>query len=511
MKALAMNPLRHSLLMLSAVLAISGCATTKTSGGVEVSGPSVAKSGPGEKTGDHTPQINARAKLLFEDALKATAAQKKAGKPDYASLEHKFQAAVEADPALAEADYNLGVLAERQGKKPEAIAHYKEALRKKPTLKEAAENLAVMSQNSGDEEGAVRIYQNILENYPEDASSRARMAEIYRRRGDHEKAMELARAALFREPRTLPAYKVMMQSYLDQKQLSMARLVALRAVKLDENDPEIYYTLGQVLLAENEPAKARLQFKKAVEKRPDYLPAHKILAKMALQQEDYAGAEQSLRRLLQASGNSAEAHLDLGVAYKGMGQYDKALVEYDTAQKLNPELSGVFLNRGIILAIKGMPEKAIEQYKLHNARPGAETNVSDDLIKESEAVLARREEDKRAAAEAAKMEAEAKTQEAAVKAEEKKVKEQELQQQIHNAKAPPADTKKGCLEKAKTPKERKACDKPTDAAVSGSAGAGKAPEVTPVAAPVEKKKAEPAPAKGTAKSGEPSDEPGDGL
>ena len=40
--------------------------------------------------------------------------------------------------------------------------------------------------------------------------------------------------------------------------------------------------------------------------------------------------------MLQADGRNAAAHLNLGVAYKGQGQYDKAMQEYDEAEKLDP-------------------------------------------------------------------------------------------------------------------------------------------------------------------------------
>ena len=115
------------------------------------------------------PQVSAKAKLNFEDAVKLYDEQKKSGKLDYAPLEKRFQAAVDADSSLAEADFNLGVLAEKQGKTKEAIGHYKDALRKKPTLRQAAENLAVIAQNQGDEAGAIKIYQQILATYPDDA------------------------------------------------------------------------------------------------------------------------------------------------------------------------------------------------------------------------------------------------------------------------------------------------------------------------------------------------------
>jgi Tfp pilus assembly protein PilF len=88
----------------------------------------------------------------------------------------------------------------------------------------------------------------------------------------------------------------MMLVHLEQKQYSLARLIALRASKLDDSDPELFQALGIINLAEKEPAKARVQFKKAVEVRPDFLPAHYELARMAFAQEDYQRREH-LRRI----------------------------------------------------------------------------------------------------------------------------------------------------------------------------------------------------------------------
>src|SRR5262249_35409329 len=69
-------------------------------------------------------------------------------------------------------------------------------------------------------------------------------------------------------------------------------------------------------------------------------------------------------RLTQTYGDNADLHLDLGVAYKGMAQYDKAMQEYDIAERLNPELAEVYLDRAIILhRYKDAPERAVEYYK----------------------------------------------------------------------------------------------------------------------------------------------------
>ncbi len=510
-KTSPMHRLR-GLLLCSCVLALAaGCASSKAARGVEVEGPGVddkptaggkpaAGGAPvaGGKQQD-APQVSNRAKLLFEDAVKAMEASKKGGKADYAALERKFQAAADADERLAEASYNLGVLAEKQGKKDEAIAHYKTALRKKPSLTQAAENLAVIAQNGGDVAGAVQIYTQILEHYPDDSGSRARLAEIYRQTGDHDRAMEYARGALVRDPKNITANKVMMNVFLERKQLAMARLVALRAMKLDEGDPELYFTVGQILEKENEPAKARIQYQKAVEARPDFQPAHATLARMALKAEDYPGAEEHLRRLLQTNSKSAELHLNLGVAYKGMGQFDKAMQEYDTAEKLNPELAGVYLNRGIILhRHKGAPERGLELYRKYIALRGGDVSLDNDapvfgLIKEAEATVQQKDDEKRAVEEAERMEKAQKAQEAEMKAAEAKEKK--------GAASPEGAAEEGAAAGEKG-------EKPGKKAAPPPAAAEKAPEKsappTP-AAPVPKPAAKPKP------SDEPGEEPGDAL
>lgn len=444
--------MNQNLLVAAVAFAVAtGCATTGTTSSDDTrTGRSErgtqGSAGGGKAADPSIPKINAKAMLEFESANKAADQMRKSGKWDYAALDKRYEAAFDADSALAEAAYNRGVLAERQGKIDEAKGHYREALNRKPSLRQAQENLIVIQQNSGDVDGAAEGFKKIIEQNPDDAGSRARYAEILRRRGQNEDAIMMAKEALFRDPRTLQAYKTMMLANYELKQYSMAKLIALRASKLDDNDPEIYFTLGRISLDEKDPVKARVQFKRAVHAKPDYLPAHLELAKMAMAQEDYAGAEESFRRILQRDGKNIEAMLNLGVAYKGIGQYDKALAVYEEVHKLNPNLPAIYLNKGIITALKGDPEKAIGMFKQYISMAG-ETALPGDhavfaMIKEQEDVIAKREEDKRAAEEAARMEAEMKKQEDAAKAEEKKMKEEELKKQQEGAKAPPPEGKK---------------------------------------------------------------------
>ncbi len=506
----SMRVLRGALVAVAA-LSLAACAGQKETvrpSDVKLQGPQV-----GEEQQER--QISKRAQLLFEDAIKAFEAQQKANTFDYPSLEKKFEAALAEDGNLAEAEYNLGVLAERQGRKQDAIRRYEGALRRKPTLRQAAENLAVIMQNDGNVQGAVTIYGQILQHYPDDASARARLAEIYRRNGDHERAMAYAREALIRDPKTITAYKVMMRSYLDRDQLSMSRLVALRALKLDETDPELHHTVGLILLKENEKEKAMLQFKRAVEVRPDFVPSHVSLAKLALEFEDYPGAEEHLRRVLQADGKNAEALVLLGVAYKGMGQFDKALVAYEDAEKVNPNLAAIYLNRGIILAEqKDAPERAVDLYKKYMQLQGGDVALRAEnpvfaLLREAETSIQVKAEAKRAEEEAARMEAELAKQEAEQKAMEEKAardaqKANAAQEAIGDGAQPATGAGAGQTQPASATSGSGSVKKDEEKKTAATAPA-------PAVQPEAKKAAPAAPAAPKRQGGKSDDEPADNL
>ncbi|MFN0062604.1 MAG: adventurous gliding motility TPR repeat lipoprotein GltE [Myxococcaceae bacterium] len=410
---------------------LSACATTTAarSNAREPAAVALRPQKPGEP-----PAISPRAQMLFDEAVKAADLQKKGRAVDNDALRQKFDAALAADANLAEAEYNMGVLAHRQGKMGEASSRYQGALRRKPSLAPASENLAVLALQAGDTAGGMRALEDLTQQHPDDANSRARLAELYRQTGDLERATELARAAMTRDAKCMLGYRALLNIYLDRKQPGLARLVALNALKVDEADPEILFGLGRVLLMEAQPDKAQVQLDKAVAARPDHLPSRILLANIALSQENYSGAEEQLRRVLSVDGKNAEAHLNLGVAYKGLGQFDKAMQEYDLAERLKPDLASVHFNRALILhKHKDAADRALDFYRKYVAMSGGDVAIPADapvfaLMKEAEGIIEMK-------AQAARMEAEQKKLEALQKEQERKLKEAEQAEKKAGAKA----------------------------------------------------------------------------
>jgi tetratricopeptide (TPR) repeat protein len=427
-----MTPRRLAAAVLAALLA-TGCGTSAPA---QKAAPVTAA----PATGPSTP--NSRAVLLFEDATKAAEAQAKSGQRDDAALERRFQAVQQADPTFAEADYNLGVLAERQGKRDQAFALYRSALQKKPSLKPAAEGLARLTRAQGDLPSAIAQWNDVARAFPDDAESRAQLAELYRLTGDHDRSQEMSRQALIRDPKNLDAYKTLLRSNLDRKQFAMAELVGVRALKISTTDPDLYLAIGDVQMAKGAPDKASAQYQKALDANASFVPARLALARLALRDEDFAAAEKHLSRAVTDGGGSAEVHLDLGVAYRGLGQPDKALAEYDAAEKLQPKLAAIYLNRGIVLQrYKDAPDKSLELYRQYVSLSGGESALPGDapvlaLRREAEALVA-------AKSQARVQEQQAKTLEQAQQLQQQRLKDaEERTAKGTPAKGTPPDTGK---------------------------------------------------------------------
>lgn len=391
-------------------------------------GPPVRGAPPKTET---VPQHSGKALRLFEDAVRAFDEQQKARALDFPALERKFKAVLDADDSFAEAHYDLGVLYERQKKLDEARESYRTALKKKPTLRQAAENLAVLLENEGKEGDAVAIYQEILSRSPEDGAARARLAAVSRGAGDPERALKLAREALMREPQNLLAHKVLMLTFLERDRPSMAKLVGMRATKLAENDPELRYAMGLVLAKEGDEAGSVAELRRAVKERDDHLAARVALAEVAVKHRDWAGAEEQFRKLALAEPKSAAAHVNLGVAYKGLGQVDKAMGAYEAALKADPGAREAYFNLAVLMhRHKDAPEKAVELYKKflsvsrdnvpadhpvyeaireceQYARSLADTKAAEERARLEAAALKAREEQQKAAEEKTRKEEEA--------------------------------------------------------------------------------------------------------
>ena len=394
---------RVPVLVLSA-LALAGCASAPVAPApVEKPARAVApppRPGPGEP-------LSAQGRRLFDEAVATREEMEKAKAVDWAILERRWRAVVDAT-GTPEAHYNLGVTLERQGRDPEARAEYQQALAGKP-LKQAAVNLGVLLERSGDLRGAQAAYDGAARDFPDDALSRERLAALYVQSGQFDEAWHQAREALLRDPSSVGARKTMVRVALARGDLDLAKLVALRLQKSAPDDAEVAYLSGLLLAKQGDDVGATAQWTKAVALQPGMSAARAGLLEAAARAERWSEVETLAAAALADDPGNASVQLLLGIAYRHGGKVTEALAAYAAAEQLAAgRLPEVHLARGVLL-MRDQGDcvgalQALDQYERAAGPVLPQGSPAPKLIRECQEQV----EQSRAAAEAARqMQAEA--------------------------------------------------------------------------------------------------------
>ncbi len=348
-------------------------------------------------------ELSPRAQRLFDEAVATAEQQKRLKVPtDWETLERRWRAVVETEP-VPEAWFNLGVVLEKRRHPDEARAAYQRALELEPGLAAAAVNLALLDEPK-DPRQAAQAWAELLRRFPDDPVPRERLAAIYVEAGQRDEAWKLAREALVRDPRAVGAYKVMMKVALERGNADLAQLLAVKARKLDDSDPEIVAFVGDVLFRQKDEPGAVAQWKKAIALKDDFLPARYALLANALGKQHWEGVVEQARAILRTDPDEPRVQLAIGVAYRYLGQPDKALAAYDQAERLGAgRLPEVHLARSVaLMKSKEQCEPALAELKRYLAAVGpaaASEGPAMRLQRECEQILAANKQAEEAARE----------------------------------------------------------------------------------------------------------------
>jgi tetratricopeptide (TPR) repeat protein len=198
------------------------------------------------------------------------------GKPEAAAM---YAKALQLDPDYPEANDNLGIYLDQQGKPAEALEHYKIVLRQYPNDINANLNMGNAYYNLGDWENARKQYLKVLEvqpGYP-DAIYNLRLLES---------KMRSAPPTPTKPPTTRQEHIAQLQAQL----------------RTDPNNPMLLINLGA-----------------------DYLSV-----------KDYQSALPILARAVQVAPNLWQAHNNYGIALAETGSLAEAKREMETALRLAP-------------------------------------------------------------------------------------------------------------------------------------------------------------------------------
>lgn len=289
------------LALCGAALALSGCG----SAAAPVAKSEVVSANP------RALDALARGVAAAEDDAKASTA-----------IEH-FKAAIQTDPSLWEARYNLGVLLGRRGDLREAESELREAQRLAPNAEDVVVALAEILRRRGAANDALPALESFVRAHPEALAARIQWVGCLRESGRLEQAIEQAREVLVRWAGNAQALAELSLAHLERGETDTAELLSGEALKADERSATAARTAGLIAFKRGDDAAAFRHFARASELDPNDTTARLNMGTVLLQAGVYDRASEHFHAVLEIERDSSAARLGLAAALRGQGSRTK--------------------------------------------------------------------------------------------------------------------------------------------------------------------------------------------
>lgn len=320
-------------------LAIAACALVACGGGSSTKRETTPTATAGRTRATRDP-TNPKAAKEFEGAMRAL----RVGGPEAQDTARaRLRAAVEADPSLWEAWYDLGVLAYKEGDDDTAADAFSRALRLKQSHTPAVLARAEAYRRSGRRKEARADYEAALKTTGEDDPNRkdaaARLASLLRDAGEFDDAVDILRDTVRVSGANAKIYTELGLIYIAQKRLELAQLVLAKAAELDTKDPAVYNAFAVLALRQGKAQEAFERFDQAVSLDPSYIDARFNKAAVLLDAGDYPRAKAELTTIVEKRPDDYAAFVALGVAQRGLKDFAAAKTTWDRVIREAPRRS----------------------------------------------------------------------------------------------------------------------------------------------------------------------------
>lgn len=284
-------------------------------------GSSSVRNGDGTIKAPVLPAADPAALRHFDRGVRAI----KLGGPEaYVKARPRFEKAAATDKNLWEAQHNIGVIAFAEGDDEAAAAAFSAALEINPAHLPTRLARAEVYRRLGKYGEARADYRAVIDADPDSARAYARLASLHRETKDYQKGIDVIREALVEIGGAPEIYVEQGLLYLAQGRDGLAELVLLKAVELNKKEPAIYNALALVSFARGKDQEAFNYFDTASNLDPDFLDARFNRASVLMDSGNYAGAKEELSYIVSKRPDDLEAQVALGVAHRGLGEYDRA-------------------------------------------------------------------------------------------------------------------------------------------------------------------------------------------
>lgn len=157
------------------------------------------------------------------------------GDPRLALQKAAMEARLSKYPGDFTAHFNLGAALASEGRQPQAIFHYREALKAKPRDVVTLQSLGAALQESGKTDDAVQCYRQVLSIAPDYADAHYNLGNVLLERGLFAEAIAHLKEVIRLSPDDAGAYNSLGSAYGMQGRLDEAIAYFEKALKIDPN------------------------------------------------------------------------------------------------------------------------------------------------------------------------------------------------------------------------------------------------------------------------------------
>ncbi|MHB9117855.1 MAG: tetratricopeptide repeat protein [Burkholderiales bacterium] len=265
--------------------------------------------------------------------------------------EQLYRAILQAQPSQPDANHNLGVLAGQVGQHAAGLPYLKTALAINPSNGQYSLSYAEALLMTGRAKEALDTLQAAMQQGLDTPAAQA--------------LRQKAEAAILTPPakgKALTSVEIM--QFIDLFNAGCHAELESQAYLLLEQYPAtgfVWKVLGASQEMQGKDALATLQ--KATEFLPDDAEAHNNLGIALRNLGQFDRALASFRRALEIKPDYANAYSNLGIALQNFGQLDSAVVSYRQALKIEPDHAEAYNNLGNALRDLGQLDAAAASYR----------------------------------------------------------------------------------------------------------------------------------------------------
>ena len=197
-----------------------------------------------------------------------------------------FENALQKTKNNAVAHSVLGIVLYKQGKVPEAVGHFQEAIRIDPAHSSSYNNLGLVLRNQGKIEEAIVYYQEAIRNNPRNTEALNNMGSALYALGRKQEAADYYIRVIHINPDHATAHYNLGNVFGSQGKITEAIAQFREAVRVKPDDAEAQNNLGYGLLLSGKPDEAIEPLRKALEIQPDSVLARRNLNEALARQKE---------------------------------------------------------------------------------------------------------------------------------------------------------------------------------------------------------------------------------